>query len=756
MTLCLIVKNCEKDLERALKSVEGKFDEICVTDTGSTDGTVAVAQRFGAKISHFKWTGKYEDARNFNYSQATGDWIVWMDSDDTIRGIDSLLKQIKEADELVSAIACRYEYAKDANDNVSVVQWKVRATRRGWYKWGSEGGLHEDLLSLRVGITQYNLDAIWEHHKFVGVEKDDDTRERNLKILYDSLGDAQLSEQKPLFIYNLANALFSYEQWELCAKLFMAFVEMDIWEEHEYIARVRLADCLSNLGNKEGAVQERLRAIGVRPDYPDAYWGLGKDFYDMGQFKKAEAFLKMCLDKPYPETIIVCNPRDYDFNPSYLLAQIYIWLSDPINSLKYLKKAKAYLKNSKDLDGLMKIVQRLVSEMKFVDKKIEEIRGANDDKKKIQKILEGLPRFAQEHPGISFWRNKYFVKKESSGKDVVIYCGQSTEEWSPESLRTGIGGSEEAVIQMSRRLVGLGWNVTVYNSIVSPQEFDGVIYRPFWEWNKNDKVDIFVSWRNAYPFSYHINAAKKYLWLHDVPRDNEFDAVRVANIDKIIVLSQYHRSLLPFIPDDKFLVSANGIDPQQFEQGVERVSHKCIYTSAPERGLKTLLELWPKVREEVPDATLYVYYGWAVYDKAYEGERDKMRWKNEVVELLNQPGVMTDFPRIGHDEIAKEMLSSQLFVYPCRFPEISCIAAMKAQAAGCVPVTTNYAALEETVQSGVKIDSDNIYDDPEAKQEFVESVVEQLKNPLPVDSKKFIEQFSWDNVANQWNNEFSS
>jgi len=462
----------------------------------------------------------------------------------------------------------------------------------------------------------------------------------------------------------------------------------------------------------------------------------------------------MCLSKPFPETILACNPRDYDFNPMYLLAQVYVQLANPIKSLEYLKKAQKFIKNPKDLNKLVGAISKLADTVKLVEKTITKAEKIKD-KEKIRKLIDSLPLEAKQHPGISFLRNKHFTKTESSGKDLTIYCSQSVEEWTPLSMNTGIGGSEEAVIQLSKRLSNLGWNVTVYNSVISTQVFDNVTYRPYWEWNKDDKTDVFIGWRHAYVFSYGINATKKYLWLHDVPRTNEFDSVRVDNLDKIIVLSQYHRSLLPHVPDNKFFISSNGIDVEQFSEKVKKNPYKCIYTSAPDRGLETLLKLWSRIKEKVPQAELYAYYGWATYDKSYEGEKKKEEWKEKILKLLEQPGVMTRFERIGHNEIAKEMMESTVWVYPTEFPEISCIAGMKAQVASCVPVCTNFAALKETVQSGVKIDTEHIYTDVGAQNEFVNTVVAQLKKPEKIDTEKFKKMFNWDNVANSWNDEFN-
>src|SRR5579883_3319270 len=64
ISLCMIVKNEERFLEACLRSVEGIVDEINIVDTGSTDRTLEIAQRFGARIEHREWRNDFAWARN--------------------------------------------------------------------------------------------------------------------------------------------------------------------------------------------------------------------------------------------------------------------------------------------------------------------------------------------------------------------------------------------------------------------------------------------------------------------------------------------------------------------------------------------------------------------------------------------------------------------------------------------------------------------------------------------------------------------
>ena len=81
VSLCLIVKDEEKNLENCIHSVKPIVDEIIVVDTGSKDKTVEIARRNGAKIFNFVWKDNFSAARNFAIQQASGDWILNLDAD---------------------------------------------------------------------------------------------------------------------------------------------------------------------------------------------------------------------------------------------------------------------------------------------------------------------------------------------------------------------------------------------------------------------------------------------------------------------------------------------------------------------------------------------------------------------------------------------------------------------------------------------------------------------------------------------------
>ena len=102
VSLCLIVKNEEARLHTLLDSVAPWVDELVVVDTGSTDGTVAVAEGYGARIFHHPWEDSFSKARNQSLSYARGEWLLIMDADEELDEssgprLKSTLKEMPEA-----------------------------------------------------------------------------------------------------------------------------------------------------------------------------------------------------------------------------------------------------------------------------------------------------------------------------------------------------------------------------------------------------------------------------------------------------------------------------------------------------------------------------------------------------------------------------------------------------------------------------------------------------------------------------------
>jgi predicted O-linked N-acetylglucosamine transferase (SPINDLY family) len=393
-----------------------------------------------------------------------------------------------------------------------------------------------------------------------------------------------------------------------------------------------------------------------------------------------------------------------------------------------------------------------------------------DDKAGRRAELDALPAEVQTHPAVCTLRAANFEKTESSGRDLVFFCGPISEIWSPATAATtGIGGSEEAVIWLSALLLARGWRVTVYASCgLQQQDHGGVAWKPYWMWNPRDKQDITVLWRHPQIVTSGINSGKLILDLHDVVPEKEFTPERLRQIDTIFVKSRFHRSLYPNVPDDKFVIVPNGIDAALFEDTGARDPLLLIHTSSPDRGLEAFLDCFAEIRKQVPDAKAQWAYGWAGFDATYSLDPRKMAWKATQQQRMLELGV-AERGRLSHSEIAALYHRAAIFAYPSEMAEIDCISLSKAMAAGAIPITTDFAAMgEKAGHGGTFLHSQKTKDDwllpgqfhfdmtdPALQARFVEAAVALLTHPPSEQDRAPMRDwarrtFDWKHIADTW------
>lgn len=92
VSLCMIVKDEEDSIGDAIDSAQGLADEVIVYDTGSTDDTVAIAIKHGARVVQGEWRDDFAWARNQTLQYATGMWILWIDADERVCGNKEALR----------------------------------------------------------------------------------------------------------------------------------------------------------------------------------------------------------------------------------------------------------------------------------------------------------------------------------------------------------------------------------------------------------------------------------------------------------------------------------------------------------------------------------------------------------------------------------------------------------------------------------------------------------------------------------------
>lgn len=84
LSLSMVVRNEAERIGACLASVAGFVDEMVLLDTGSSDATVAIAERCGAVVHQLEWPGDFAPARNHALSLVRGDWVLVLDADEQL------------------------------------------------------------------------------------------------------------------------------------------------------------------------------------------------------------------------------------------------------------------------------------------------------------------------------------------------------------------------------------------------------------------------------------------------------------------------------------------------------------------------------------------------------------------------------------------------------------------------------------------------------------------------------------------------
>ena len=194
ISACYIVKNEADNLAKSIKSLKNQVNEIVVVDTGSTDNTVNVARKLGAKVYSFPWQDDFSKARNFALSMAKGEWLVLLDADEyfTAKTAGNIRQVIRQAQQAYGLLIQMVNYDVDkAEIQDYFYQLRIVRNQQGLHY---EGKIHEEL-KLAEGKSMKFLrippEMLEIYHTGYASSVSRQKLERNLKLLQQAVNNGQ-------------------------------------------------------------------------------------------------------------------------------------------------------------------------------------------------------------------------------------------------------------------------------------------------------------------------------------------------------------------------------------------------------------------------------------------------------------------------------------------------------------------------------------------------------------------------------------
>lgn len=209
LSLCMIVKDEEETVGRAIKSALAVVDEVVVVDTGSTDNTRLIVEGYGARVIDFPWSDDFSAARNAGLAAAYGDWILILDADEVLESIRPVEMGRLLSDE--EAIAYYARIRNEVPGRPATVYDKVRIFRNHpdiRYRYP----IHEQITpaiaecATRVG-GEFKPSRLSILHYGSAEREDTGKRTRNQRLLGRAIED---HPGEPYFRYQLACEMASY------------------------------------------------------------------------------------------------------------------------------------------------------------------------------------------------------------------------------------------------------------------------------------------------------------------------------------------------------------------------------------------------------------------------------------------------------------------------------------------------------------------------------------------------------------------
>jgi glycosyltransferase involved in cell wall biosynthesis len=298
-----------------------------------------------------------------------------------------------------------------------------------------------------------------------------------------------------------------------------------------------------------------------------------------------------------------------------------------------------------------------------------------------------------------------------------------------DDFRTGVGGSELALLTMAQHWNSHGHDVVLYNNPWTKTNL--LDQRSIAMFDPKKNRDVLIIFRSPNQASYNAKG-KKIWWSCDQHTVGDFHAFG-NTVDQIVTISEFHRKYfqlnyglqsividLPVRVQDYDIKNYKG-DPDYLYL---KVPNRMIFTSVPDRGLDILARCYPRIKQRIPGASLVItsdYRLWGTPTPNNERfKRDFLGMKD--VEFLGA---------VPRERLIREQYKAEIHPYSCVYSELFCYSIAEAQYTYALPITSTVGAVDST-NGGIKITGDPRR--PEWQANFINVICSQFEDRNTLES----------------------
>lgn len=327
ISVCLIVRDEEPNLEPCVNSFRPFVDELVIVDTGSKDRTREIARSLGARLfdcpptthphlflrddeethgpgpyTHEFILADFAQARNVGWEAAAGDYLLWFDADDRVVGAEQLRAIVEEMERDRIAVGwLPYVYSRNEAGQPDCRLWRERIVRRGAGRW--QGAIHETIAT--VGRRRDFERVVVEHHR---QPKPGGVVHRNYKVLRRVL-EQEAEHPSPRTLFYLGNEARAFNGAE-AAGYFERYLRLSTWNEERALAFVLLGRIWEASGGYEQALRAYAAATVEDPASPDGWFGLARTAYFRERWSECVRFSEEGLRRGNPDSPLFHNPAE--------------------------------------------------------------------------------------------------------------------------------------------------------------------------------------------------------------------------------------------------------------------------------------------------------------------------------------------------------------------------------------------------------------------------------------------------------------